>query len=649
MATVDELVVELSGDIKKLKKSINDANKIVGGYEKDVTNSNKVISNSFKKAGSSVKSILGPLAAAASAYAVLDKLVSEGRSFAIMSAQLETATGSAEAAAKEFDRLVQFAAETPFLLQQSVDAFTKLTNLGLEPSQRAMMSYGNTASAMGKDLTQMIEAVADASTGEFERLKDFGITAKSEGDKVSFTFRKMTTTIGKNAAEIEEYLMSLGETHFSTAMIARMATLDGAISNFQDTWDALFRNVLASGVGQLIEDGFRGATSALQEFMEFTGIAKEAPLVFDETADAAIRYAVAQENLAQLAVDSTGKEAALLDVVNKIKDARDRAIEKQTKNVESEIALDIIRASINKRYQKQINAASEAVAANSKVNSELRQKEITQLNEAKAAIDAYVAVHQQEFETAKPPPPPLEVVFDEGIGAESFDKRIDMLQAHLSLVQDIISEHHRLIAAEDVASFNLMDDLRDEARSKELADQRAHTQSLLNSASSFLASMGSLVNAETKKSFERKKKWQYAETLVSTYASAQAAYYSAISSGAGQYAAVIAAGAAVAAGLGRLKQISRTEFGSKSAPTSTAGGGGAISAGTTAQASSGSQQQTQIAAQQAPTPIYNLTFQLGDKTLATAVVEGNRIAQDNDLQIFETEEGFERVLVKGVA
>ena len=30
---------------------------------------------------------------------------------------------------------------------------------------------------MGKDITQMIEAVADAATGEFERLKEFGIKA----------------------------------------------------------------------------------------------------------------------------------------------------------------------------------------------------------------------------------------------------------------------------------------------------------------------------------------------------------------------------------------------------------------------------------------------------------------------------------------
>ena len=47
----------------------------------------------------------------------------------------------------------------------------------------------NTASAMGKIVEQFVEAVADASTGEFERLKEFGIKASSEGDRQPLRFR----------------------------------------------------------------------------------------------------------------------------------------------------------------------------------------------------------------------------------------------------------------------------------------------------------------------------------------------------------------------------------------------------------------------------------------------------------------------------
>ena len=84
-----------------------------------------------------------------------------------------------------------------------------MKSLGLVPTESALKSFGNTSAAMGKDLTQMIEAVADATTGEFERLKEFGIKAKQNGDEVSLTFQGVTTTIGNNAQEITRYLLGI--------------------------------------------------------------------------------------------------------------------------------------------------------------------------------------------------------------------------------------------------------------------------------------------------------------------------------------------------------------------------------------------------------------------------------------------------------
>ena len=181
----------------------------------------------------------------------------------ILNAQLRTATGSVGAAAVAFEQLERFAAQTPFALEQSIEAFVKLTNLGLTPSERAMRSYGDTASAMGKDLDQMIEAVADAATAEFERLKEFGIRAKNEGDTIAFTFRGITTRVANEAAAIEEFLIGLGETEFAGAMAERTDTLDGAISNLGDSWDGLFRQISGQGLGELIEGQVRAAISAL--------------------------------------------------------------------------------------------------------------------------------------------------------------------------------------------------------------------------------------------------------------------------------------------------------------------------------------------------------------------------------------------------
>lgn len=172
--------------------------------------------------------------------------------FQRLNAALSVATGSTASAKVAFKQIQDFASTTPYQLNQSVEAFIKLKNLGLDPSMKALRSYGNTASSMGKDLMQMIEAVADATTGEFERLKEFGIKAKQEGDKVSLTFRGTTTTIGKSAAEIEKYLQDIGNNEFAGAMEAQMATLGGRVSNLQDAIYNLYIQFSQSGAAETL-------------------------------------------------------------------------------------------------------------------------------------------------------------------------------------------------------------------------------------------------------------------------------------------------------------------------------------------------------------------------------------------------------------
>lgn len=217
----------------------------------------------MQRAGQSLASMFGGLFAGVSIGAVVGKLVGVQREFDVLNSSMVTITGSSAAAEQEMRWIKEFAATTPFALTEVTQAFVKMKSLGLDASQQSLESYGNTASAMGKNLNQLIEAVADASTGEFERLKEFGIKANTEGNKVSLTFQGVTTTIGKNAAEITGYLQKLGDNQFAGAMATRAATLDGAISNLGDTWDELFRTVNKGNAGTLIADSVKLASGAL--------------------------------------------------------------------------------------------------------------------------------------------------------------------------------------------------------------------------------------------------------------------------------------------------------------------------------------------------------------------------------------------------
>jgi hypothetical protein len=196
---------------------------------------------------------LGPMAAvvagvAVAIGAVASKAIDAASKVEIWKANLLTITGSSQKAEESYAALVAFAAKTPFDLGQAVEGFTKLRTLGLQAAEGALTSFGNTAAAMGKPLNQMIEAVADAATGEFERLKEFGIKSKQEGDKVKFTFGGVTTSVGKDAASIQKYLENLGNTKFAGAMARQMDTIKGAMSNVEDS---IFQAFAAIGGGQL--------------------------------------------------------------------------------------------------------------------------------------------------------------------------------------------------------------------------------------------------------------------------------------------------------------------------------------------------------------------------------------------------------------
>ena len=225
------------------------------------------VNSSGSSATSSLKKVAGAAALATAAIAGIGYAATQIKDatvkFESLQAGISTAVGSATEAQEVFKILQDFASSTPYDIEQVTTAFTQLVNYGLTPSERALKSYGNTASAMRKDLSGMVEAVADAVTGEFERLKEFGIKSSNEGDKVIFTFRGVKTEVKNSAEEIEKYLIELGENNFGDAMEAQSKTLGGAISAMGDAWENMWYTVGQMGFDEAIADGVSSATDGI--------------------------------------------------------------------------------------------------------------------------------------------------------------------------------------------------------------------------------------------------------------------------------------------------------------------------------------------------------------------------------------------------
>ena len=226
----------------------------------------------------SLKGLAMTAGAALSVQALASSFMSANREAGLLRASLETVTGSVAKATTAWEVLQGFAAQTPYSLEQAVQGFIKLKSMGLDPSMAALTSYGNTAGAMGKSLNQMIEAVADAATGEFERLKEFGIKAKQNGDEVSLTFQGVTTTIGNNAQAIEKYLLDLGNVQFAGGMERQAKTLEGSISNLGDAWDQFWVKMgdtgLTQGVIAVLNDVSSGIASLGDGMTGANGVAR---------------------------------------------------------------------------------------------------------------------------------------------------------------------------------------------------------------------------------------------------------------------------------------------------------------------------------------------------------------------------------------
>jgi Domain of unknown function (DUF4214) len=216
-----------------------------------------------------------PLAAAKEAVQKLaetiekvGKVFDAQRSFDKLNASLVVATGSAGNAAQAFNALQAFAAATPFNVEESTKAFIKLRTMALDPSQKALHAYGNTAAAFGKNLGEVVDALSAAANGDFKGLENFGIKAEKNGNKVALTYQNITKTIGNSATEIQAYMQQLGETRFAGAMDVQVASLDGAIGNLGDAWDAFTLKLSQSGAGDAARAGIEGLIEILNTLGE---------------------------------------------------------------------------------------------------------------------------------------------------------------------------------------------------------------------------------------------------------------------------------------------------------------------------------------------------------------------------------------------
>ena len=253
----------IRGIQKKFRKLAKTAGKAARG-----------IGKAFKKIGGALlnfKTAVIALAGAAGLGALVKGIISTGMEFQDYNATLKVVLGSQKKANKAFEWLKDFAKKTPFEINTLTESFVKLAAYGIDGTT-VMKSLGDAAAAMGKDIMMAVEAMADAQTGEFERLKEFGIKAiqitKANATRmgaslmdVGKTALAFTDKMGKeafkiidrnNRKQVTSTITAIWNEKYEGAMKERSKTLSGMINNLSDVWTQ-FKDRVAKKTMPLIE------------------------------------------------------------------------------------------------------------------------------------------------------------------------------------------------------------------------------------------------------------------------------------------------------------------------------------------------------------------------------------------------------------
>jgi len=522
--------------------------------------------NKTKKSIGGLQSAIALLTTTAAAGFLVKTIIE----FEKLEASLRTVTGSTAIANKTFSELQVFAQETPSQLSDVVGAFIKLKALGLDPSIESLRSYGNTAAAMGKDLNQFIEAVADASTGEFERLKEFGIRARQQGDQVSFTFQGVTTTVQKSSAQIEGYLKAIGDTTFAGALTDQMNTLGGSFSNFQDSVSALAKKIGESGVSDAIKS------------------------ITDASADLIRTMAGVPKPIDDLRKKLTALQAAEFNTPTKVyRPGRSTAVNtsRLINDVKDDIRDALIATGGPEGLRTQIDLLDEKIAeiefkiANVGINRKPLaglNRRLDSFNElARNARDtlAELELTAPEQQPGNAPSPAADNKAEKEKQRREKERQgyLDNLARRFNALQLSLSDETALINNEEQTRINLLNEYRenhilaegeyqfrltqiqDDASKKRTALVEAEQQEKFNITAGIFQNLTSLMGSQSKKQFEIGKKSALAGALIQGYAAVVASFKSGAETGGYPLAVAYAASATVAV-KAQIDAIKRQQF-----------------------------------------------------------------------------------------
>ena len=209
---------------------------------------------------------------------VTTSIIKTGDTFEKLGIQLEAVEGSAEGARDALNFVEDFTKKTPLQLEQVTEAYTKLRNFGIDPTNGTLQALVDQNEKLGGGydrLNGLILATGQAwaksklQGEEILQLVERGVPVwelleKATGKNVT-ELQKLSAAGKLGRKEIALLVDAIGEAS-SGAAVANMGTFSGLVSNLSDSWSRFANTVAEAGVLDYLKAQLTIVTEKIAEF-----------------------------------------------------------------------------------------------------------------------------------------------------------------------------------------------------------------------------------------------------------------------------------------------------------------------------------------------------------------------------------------------
>lgn len=217
--------------------------------------------------------------------------------------------GDIKLARAQFADLNDLINKIPQSLDEVVNVTKTLSNFNFSSSQKDLMSIAKIAEGTGESFEGIADMMGRFSEGSMNALKKIGITAKDSGDSIIMSFRGVDTEIQKNTVALQDYINSIAESQFGSALDEQMNGLTGTMKRLGNAWDDLSLALFQSGIGDAVKGFVEEGIGKLQNAIAWISN----PRISKNIASIAQTITSAMSSMASLAQVVTGTFGAIVN------------------------------------------------------------------------------------------------------------------------------------------------------------------------------------------------------------------------------------------------------------------------------------------------------------------------------------------------